>query len=304
MIYQRTIADSVSITGIGIHSGKKVTLTLHPSDSDTGIRFRRVDLPEQPILKADAINVGATENATTIGKGREAIHTIEHLISALYGFGIDNVLCDLDGPEIPIMDGSSGPFTFVLKEIGITHLSKVKSIMVIKKPVRVDYGEKWATIEPHPSLCIESTIVFSHAVISKQCFSFEFNFENYMKQISRARTFGFLKDADMLKRKGLARGGSLNNAIIIDDNGVMNPDGLRFRDEFIRHKILDTIGDVSLLGHQIAGKITTYKSGHHVHNLLCRKVLEDPSNYEIISAQVAEAEQEEYAPSLSLAATL
>ena len=290
MIYQRTLAKKVEVTGIGIHSGKKVKLTLHPAEADFGIQFKRTDLPSEPPLKATAETVGATENNTTIGAGRNAVHTVEHLLSVLYGLGINNVYCEIDGPEVPIMDGSGASFVFLLKETGIATLNKSKKFLVVLEPVRVEVDDKWAMIEPCSKLVIDSTIVFAHPVIKTEQKSFEFSCENYINEVSRARTFGFLKDVDMLKRRGLIKGGSLDNAIILDDFKVINEDGLRFKDEFVRHKILDTIGDISLLGHEIAGKVTTYKSGHNLHNLLCRKLLETKSAYEIVSAPSLEKE--------------
>jgi UDP-3-O-[3-hydroxymyristoyl] N-acetylglucosamine deacetylase len=284
MLYQRTIAKKVTVTGIGIHSGKKVTMVLHPAESDTGIVFKRTDIPNSRMLKADALEVGATENNTTIGDGVDAIHTVEHLISVFYGLGINNVFIEIDGPEVPIMDGSSASFVFLLKETGLKILNKSKKFLVVLEKVRVEHEDKWAEIEPSPNLKIESTIVFAHPKIKKQIREFEFTCENYINEIARARTFGFVKDVDYLKRRGLIKGGSLDNAVVLDDYNVVNPEGLRFKDEFVRHKILDTIGDVALLGYEIAGKITTYKSGHNVHNLLCRKLLETPSAYEIVSA--------------------
>lgn len=284
MIYQRTIAKEVSITGIGIHSGKKVTLKMYPADADSGVVFKRTDIASAEAIKADARNVGPTKNNTTLGEGAGAIHTVEHLLSALYGLGIDNVYCEMDGPEVPIMDGSSASFVFVLKETGVENLNKTKKFMVITEPVEVEHNGTFARIEPSKNLIIDSTIVFAHPTINTQKEIFEFSCENYIQEISRARTFGMLRDVDMLKRMGLAKGGSLDNAIVLDDYKVINQDGLRFRDEFVRHKILDTIGDVSLLGYELAGKITTYKSGHYLHNVLCRKVLDTPSCFEIVSA--------------------
>ncbi len=284
MLYQRTIAKSVSVTGIGIHSGKKVTLKLHPAKADFGIQFRRTDITTSKNIKADARNVGATENNTTITDGETSIHTVEHLLSVLYGLGINNVYCELDGPEVPIMDGSGASFVFVLKETGIQTLNSSKKFLVVLEPVEVKLEDKWARIEPASKLIIDSTIVFAHSLIKKQQKVFEFSCENFIDEISRARTFGLLKDVDMLKRKGLIKGGSLDNAIVLDDYKVVNPDGLRFGDEFVRHKILDTVGDIALLGHEIAGRITTFKSGHNIHNLLCRKLLETPSAYEIVTA--------------------
>jgi UDP-3-O-[3-hydroxymyristoyl] N-acetylglucosamine deacetylase len=293
MIYQRTLAKEVQVTGIGLHSGKKVTLKLYPALADTGIVFRRSDIEGSKDQKADAISVGATDNNTTLGSGKEAIHTVEHLLAALYGFGINNIYCEIDGPEVPIMDGSGASFVFLLKETGIQNLNVTKKFMVITETVRVEHEGKWAQIEPAENLVIDSTIVFAHPMIKTQRETFEFSCENFINNISRARTFGMLRDVDMLKRKGLVKGGSLDNAIVLDDFKVINPEGLRFKDEFVRHKILDTIGDISLLGYEIAGKITTYKSGHHLHNLLCRKVLETAGAYEIVSASSLTAEAQE-----------
>lgn len=290
MLYQRTIAKKVEVTGIGIHSGKKVTLTLHPAEADFGIQFRRTDIPGAELLKATAQTVGATENNTTIGEGRNSVHTVEHLLSVFYGLGINNVYCEIDGPEVPIMDGSGASFVFLLKETGISTLNKSKKFLVVLEPVKVEVGDKWAMIEPASKLVIESTIVFTHPIIKTQKKTFEFSCENYINEISRARTFGMLRDVDMLKRKGLAKGGSLDNAIVLDDFKVINNDGLRFGDEFIRHKILDTIGDISLLGYEIAGKITTFKSGHNLHNLLCRKLLETPKAFQVVSASSLQKE--------------
>ena len=290
MLNQRTIAKKISVTGIGIHSGKKVTLTLHPAEADFGVQFKRVDLENAPVLKANAETVGATENNTTMGAGANVVHTVEHLLSAFYGFGIDNVYCEIDGPEVPIMDGSGASFVFLLKETGIVTLNKSKRFLIVLEKVRVEVDDKWAEIEPSSKLIIDSTIVFAHPTIKTQNKVFEFSCENYINEIGRARTFGLLKDVDALKRKGLIKGGSLDNAIVLDDYKVVNPEGLRFVDEFVRHKILDTVGDLSLLGYEIAGKITTYKSGHNLHNLLCRKLLATPSAFEIVSAASLERE--------------
>jgi UDP-3-O-[3-hydroxymyristoyl] N-acetylglucosamine deacetylase len=293
MIYQRTLAKEVKVTGIGLHSGKKVTMRLIPQNTDFGIQFIRTDISNAQPMKANALTVGTTENATTLGSGAEAVHTVEHLLGTFYGLGINNVLIEIDGPEVPIMDGSGASFVFLLKETGIKNLNKVKKFLVILDTVRVEKDGKWAQFEPHSNLLIDSTIVFAHPAIKTQRFGFEFSCENFINDIARARTFGFAKDVDMLKRKGLIKGGSLDNAIVLDDYKVMNTEGLRFHNEFVRHKILDTIGDISLLGYEIAGKITTYKSGHNLHNLLCRKLLETPSAYEIVSASALKAEARE-----------
>lgn len=293
MIYQRTLAKDVKVTGIGLHSGKKVTMKLIPQEADFGIQFVRTDIPGAKPMQANALTVGTTENATTLGSGAEAVHTVEHLLGTLYGLGINNVMIEIDGPEVPIMDGSGASFVFLLKETGIKNLNKSKKFLVILDTVRVEKDGKWAQFEPHSNLAIESTIVFAHPQIKTQSFGFEFSVESFIHDIARARTFGFARDVDMLKRKGLIKGGSLDNAIVLDDYKVMNPEGLRFDNEFVRHKILDTIGDVSLLGYEIAGKITTYKSGHNLHNLLCRKLLETPSAYEIVAASALKAEVRE-----------
>jgi UDP-3-O-[3-hydroxymyristoyl] N-acetylglucosamine deacetylase len=293
MIYQRTLSKDVKVTGIGLHSGKKVTMKLIPAPADFGIQFLRTDLSQSKPMRANALTVGTTENATTLGSGASSIHTVEHLLGTLYGLGIDNCFIEIDGPEVPIMDGSGASFVFLLKETGIKHLNKSKKFLVILDTVRVEKDGKWAQFDPHHNLMIDSTIVFAHPQIKTQRLSFEFSCENFINDIARARTFGFARDVDMLKRKGLIKGGSLDNAIVLDDFKVMNPEGLRFANEFVRHKILDTIGDVSLLGHEIAGKITTYKSGHNLHNLLCRKLLETPSAYEIVSASALKAEVRE-----------
>lgn len=290
MIYQRTIAKMATVTGIGIHSGKKVVLNLYPASADTGIRFKRVDLPNAQILKADAQTVGTTENNTTIGQGVNSVHTVEHLLAVFYGLGINNIYCEIDGPEVPIMDGSGASYVFLLKETGIASLSASKKFMVILAPVKVQVDDKWAMIEPASKLVIDSTIVFAHPRIKQQHKIFEFSCEAFIREISRARTFGLLKDVDNLKRRGLIKGGSLDNAVVLDDFNVVNAEGLRFADEFIRHKILDTIGDISLLGYEIAGKITTYKSGHNLHNLLCRTLLANTAAYSIVAANTLEAE--------------
>lgn len=290
MIYQRTLAKDVKVTGIGLHTGRKVAMRVCPAEADYGVQFIRTDIPGSKPMKADAKSVGTTENATTIGEGREAIHTVEHLLAVLYGLGINNALIEIDGPEVPIMDGSGASFVFLLKETGVRNLNKSKKFIVILDTVRVEKDGKWAQFDPHHNLVIDSTIVFAHPTIKTQREVFEFSCENFINEIARARTFGFARDVDMLKRKGLIKGGSLDNAIVMDDYKVINPEGLRFTNEFVRHKILDTLGDVSLLGHEIAGKITTYKSGHNLHNLLCRKLLETPGAFEVVTASNLKAE--------------
>ena len=282
------MAKSTTVAGIGIHSGKKVSLTLHPAMANFGIQFKRMDLKNAPVIKAHALNVGATENNTTIGMGKNCVHTVEHLLSVFYGLGINNVYCEIDGPEVPIMDGSGASFVFLLKEAGIQTLNESKKFIIILEPVRVQIDDKWAEFSPSSKLVIDASITFSHPQIKTQQKIFEFSCERYIDEISRARTFGFLSEVDTLKRKGLIKGGSLDNALILDDFNIVNKEGSRFKDEFIRHKILDIIGDFSLLSHELAGKITTYKSGHKLNNLLCRKLLETPQAYESVSGSSIE----------------
>ncbi|MBP5295849.1 MAG: UDP-3-O-acyl-N-acetylglucosamine deacetylase [Bacteriovoracaceae bacterium] len=289
LFYQRTLAKKIQVTGIGLHTGRKVQLTLSPAPADFGIQFRRIDL-HGPLMKAHAELVGATDNNTSLGSGAGVIHTVEHLLAVIYGLGINNVLVEVDGPEIPIMDGSGASFLFLLKEAGVANLNASKKFMLILEPVEVELNGCKAKIEPCSHLTIDATIVFAHALIKAQHRYFEFSCENFIREIGRARTFGLLRDVDMLKRKGLIKGGSLNNAVVLDDFRVVNEEGLRFADEFVRHKILDTIGDISLLGYEVAGKITTFRSGHKVHNMLCRKLLQTPSAYKIVTASSLQKE--------------
>jgi UDP-3-O-[3-hydroxymyristoyl] N-acetylglucosamine deacetylase len=284
MVYQRTLAKIITVTGIGLHSGRRVKLTLYPMPADHGITFQRTDLKGVKVLKAMATEVGTTENATTLGSGENSIHTVEHLLAVLYGLGVDNIHCEVDGPEIPIMDGSGASFVYLMKEAGFVNHVQYKKILVVLKTLRVEHLDKWVEISPSPKLIIDSTIVFPHPLIRKQRDIFEFSPENFIHYVSRARTFGLLKDVDLLKRKGLVKGGSLDNAIVLDDFKILNSEGLRFKNEFVRHKILDTLGDLRLLGYELVAQVTTFKSGHNLHNQLCRQLMKDPSAYEIINA--------------------
>jgi UDP-3-O-[3-hydroxymyristoyl] N-acetylglucosamine deacetylase len=285
MIKQRTIAKAVTFTGLGLHSGVKISLTLKPAEENSGLKFTRTDIASAPIISASVETVSATENSTTIGSAPFEIHTVEHLLAALYGMGVNNVMVEVDGPEIPIMDGSSSSFVFLLSEAGIVSQDIDKNILIIKKEVKVQHDGKWAVISPGERLSIDSTIDFSHPLINKQNKIFEFSVEGFIEEISRARTFGLLRDVEYLKERGLIRGGSLDNAVVLDDFKVINPEGLRFGNEFVRHKILDTIGDLALLGHEIAGKVKTYKSGHMIHHLLCQSLLEEPDAFEVVAAK-------------------
>jgi UDP-3-O-[3-hydroxymyristoyl] N-acetylglucosamine deacetylase len=299
MLYQRTILKETQVTGIGLHSGKKVTLKLYPAPSNHGIKFRRTDIPDARVFKATSDFVLATENATTIGKGEQCIHTVEHLLAVFYGLGIDNIYCEVDGPEIPIMDGSGAAFVYLIRETGVTTLEKWKNFLIVLKPIRVELGDKWAEFSPSSNLVIDSTIVFPHPKIKTQNEVFEFSCEKFIRDIARARTFGLMKDVDHLKRRGLVKGGSLDNAVVLDEYNVLNSEGLRFPNEFVRHKILDILGDISLLGYEVAAKVTTFKSGHNLHNLLCKKLLETPDAYKVLSACSLQQDlQEAFAVSL------
>lgn len=282
---QRTLRSKVSCTGIGLHSGAKITLTLNPAPANTGIRFVRVDLSPEVEIPALADYVVDTTMATTIGKNGARIGTIEHLMAALSGLGIDNCRVELDGPEVPIMDGSAAPFVYLIQSAGIELQREMKKFLVIRKPVSVEDGDKVAKFLPAPQLSISFTIDFDHPLISNQSFRMDFSDRFFHREIARARTFGFYEEVEMLKRMGLARGGSLDNAIVVDDFSILNPDGLRFPDEFVRHKILDSMGDISLLGMPVIGHLVAYKSGHMLNHKLVTEVLSDASSYEIVEAE-------------------
>lgn len=282
---QRTLRQKVSCTGIGLHSGARITLTLNPAPSNTGIRFVRTDLSPEVEIPALADYVVDTRLATTIGKDGARIGTIEHLMAALFGLGIDNCRVELDGPEVPIMDGSAAPFVYLIQEAGIELQREMKRFLVIRNPVEVADGDKTAKFLPAPQLSISFTIDFDHPLISKQTFRMDFSDRFFHREIARARTFGFYEEVEMLKRMGLARGGSLDNAIVVDDFSILNPDGLRYPDEFVRHKILDSMGDISLLGMPVIGHLVAYKSGHALNHKLVTQVLSDASCYEIVEAE-------------------
>ena len=293
MIKQRTLSSEISSVGIGLHSGKKIKMTLCPAKENNGITFQRSDLPNSKSLKASATSVVVTENNTAIGSGSSVIHTVEHLMAVLYGLGVSNCHVVLDGPEVPIMDGSGASFLFLIKEAGIEEQNAEVKILSVKKEVAVQHQGKWAKLLPFKGFQIESSIEFHHPKINFQKFIFDFTVTNFIEDIVRARTFGFLKDVDYLKKRGLVKGGSLENAIVLDDFKVLNPEGLRFEDEFIRHKILDIVGDLSLLGYPMAAKVSTSKSGHLLNNKLCLKLLSDHNNYQILDFSDLEGSYEQ-----------
>jgi UDP-3-O-[3-hydroxymyristoyl] N-acetylglucosamine deacetylase len=289
--FQRTLKRPAACEGVGLHSGAKVSLRLVPAPADSGIVFVRVDLPGKPTIPARAEFVVSTALATTLGRNNVRVGTVEHLISALSGLGIDNIRLEIDGPEVPIMDGSAAPFADLITEAGIRIQDKAKSFLVIRRTVSVCDGDKTATLAPARKLKVDCTIDFKHPLISDQTYTLEFQESTYAKEIARARTFGFAKDVEKLQANGLARGGSLQNAIVVDEFSVLNPEGLRFPDEFVRHKLLDALGDVALMGQPVLGHLTVHKSGHALNHKLVMKVLSDPANYEVVRARAKDVEQ-------------
>jgi UDP-3-O-[3-hydroxymyristoyl] N-acetylglucosamine deacetylase len=269
---QRTLRDSVTCAGIGLHSGEKVRMTIKPAPPDTGIRFIRKDLPGKHVIKAHFDSVVNTTMCTVIGNNGNHVSTIEHLMAAFFGFGIDNAMVEIDGPEVPIMDGSSAPFIFLLKSTGIKEQRKPKEYILIKKTINIQEGNRSITIKPSKELKISFTIDFHHPLISNQQYDFSFSGKGFIDEISRARTFGFLKDIETLREAGLARGGSLDNAVVIDDFRVINEDGLRYSNEFVRHKILDFLGDIAVMGPPIIGHFIISKSGHSLNHAMLKKL--------------------------------
>ena len=273
MLRQRTLASKINASGVGLHTGKKVSLTLMPADADAGITFIRTDTHINPI-KASFDNVNDTRLQTSLSNNEVRISTVEHLLSALAGLGIDNATIKLDGPEVPIMDGSARPFVFMIQSAGIKEQDAPKKFIKVIKPIEVRQNEKWARIEPFDGFKVAFTIDFNHPAFdnSSQSSEIDFSSVSYLSQVSRARTFGFVRDIENLRKNNLALGGSVNNAVVIDDYRVVNDEGVRFQDEFVKHKILDAIGDLYLLGHGLIGAFSAYKSGHHLNNLLLREL--------------------------------
>ncbi len=301
MLRQRTIKARVSTTGVGLHSGQRVELTLRPAAPDAGIVFRRIDLDEPVDIPAVADRVTDTRMASTLtaadaGPGAAVkVATVEHLMSALAGLGIDNLYVDVTAPEIPILDGSAGSFVFLIQSVGIVEQNAPKRFIRVKRAVEVRDGDKWARLEPHEGFKLRFSIEFGHPAIDAtgQQYEIDFATTSYVKEIARARTFGFVQDVEALRAVGLAQGGSLENAIVMDEYRVLNTEGLRFDDEFVKHKILDAIGDLYLIGHPLLAIYSAYKSGHAMNNLLLRELLAQPDAYEIVSF-----EQRRAAPTL------
>ena len=285
MLRQRTLKSLTRTTGVGLHTGRKIGMTLRPAQPDTGVVFRRIDLAEPLDLPARVELVGETRLSSCLVRGDVKIYTVEHLMSALAGLGIDNVYVDLDGPEVPIMDGSAAPFVFLLQAAGIEEQVAPKRFIRIRKRVEVSDGDKWARLEPWDGLKFSFSIVFNHPVIERsgQSVTVDFAETSYLKEIARARTFGFMQDVESLRESGLALGGGLDNAVVLDEYRVLNAEGLRFSDEFIRHKVLDAIGDLYLLGKPLLGAFSAHKSGHAINNRLLRVLLAQPDAWEAVS---------------------
>jgi UDP-3-O-[3-hydroxymyristoyl] N-acetylglucosamine deacetylase len=282
MLGQRTLKNSIRATGVGLHTGKKILMTLRPAAPDTGIVFRRTDLPEPIDIHARAENVGETTLGTTLINGEAKVSTVEHLLSAFAGLGIDNAVVEVSAPEVPIMDGSAGPFVFLLQSAGIEEQRAAKRFVRVKKRVRVEEGDKWARFDPFDGFKVNFQIEFNHPVFKRreQQASMDFSTTSFLREVSRARTFGFMRDLEKLRAHNLALGGNLDNAIVLDDSGILNEDGLRYQDEFVKHKILDAIGDLYLLGHSLIGEFSGYKSGHALNNKLLRTLIADPTAWE------------------------
>jgi UDP-3-O-[3-hydroxymyristoyl] N-acetylglucosamine deacetylase len=285
MLNQRTLKNSIRATGVGLHTGKKVLMTLRPALSDTGIVFRRTDLDQPVDIRAHAENVGDTMMGTTLHRGEVKVSTVEHLLSALAGLGIDNALVELSAGEVPIMDGSAGPFVFLLQSAGIEEQKAPKRFIRILEALQVDDGDKWARFDPYDGFKVNFEIEFNHPTFKKhsQVASMDFSTTSFLREISRARTFGFMRDLESLRARNLALGGNMDNAIVLDDYRVLNEDGLRYEDEFVKHKILDAIGDLYLLGHSLIGEFSGFKSGHALNNKLLRTLMATQSAWQEVT---------------------
>jgi UDP-3-O-[3-hydroxymyristoyl] N-acetylglucosamine deacetylase len=300
MLKQRTIKEKVTTTGVGLHSGTKVVLTLHPAPAGTGIVFRRVDLDPIVEFPASAMAVGDTRMASVLIQDGARVSTVEHLMSACAGLGIDNLVIDVSAEEIPIMDGSASSFVYLLQQAGVQEQDAAKKFIRVIKPVEVRDGkgasEKWARLSPHDGFKLDFFIEFNHPAVdgTAQYASVDFGDVTYVQAIARARTFGFMQDVEMLRGIGLARGGSLENAIVMDEYRILNADGLRYDDEFVRHKILDAIGDLYLVGHPLVASYEAHKSGHAMNNLLLRELLKHPDAYEIVTYDSLASAPESY----------
>lgn len=284
-VKQRTLKNIIRATGVGLHTGEKIYLTLRPAAVNTGIVFRRVDLNPPIDIPATLEYVGDTTLNTCLMKGNDRISTVEHLLSACAGLGIDNAYVDLTAPELPTMDGSAGPFVFLIQSAGIEEQNAAKRFIRIKRKIKVEDGDKYAWVEPYEGFKVNFSIDFGHPVIrgTNQKASLDFSSTSYVKEVSRARTFGFLAECEYLRKHNLGLGGNLDNTIVLDDYRILNEDGLRYDNEFVRHKILDAIGDLYLLGYSMIGAFTGHKSGHTLNNMLRQKLLADKEAWEIVT---------------------
>ncbi len=282
MICQTTIARPTAISGIGLHSGQRINMTLRPAEAGVGIIFHRKMDDHTVTIEATSANVVDTRMATVLGKGDVRVSTVEHLLAALSAYGVDNLHIDIDGPEVPIMDGSAAPFASIIEEAGLHRHPQSRKFLAIRQPVSVIDGEKRVSIIPSRFFRITFDIAFQHPCIALQQRSVKVTSAGFRRDLAPARTFGFLRDVETLKAAGLARGGSLENAIVVDDERILNPEGLRFQDEFVRHKILDAIGDLSLIGYPILGHVRAFKAGHDINHQLVQKVLENPENWQLL----------------------
>ncbi|ARB46802.1 UDP-3-O-acyl-N-acetylglucosamine deacetylase [Alloalcanivorax xenomutans] len=303
MIRQRTLKNVIRATGVGLHTGEKVYLTVRPAPVDTGIVFRRVDLDPVVEIKAGAHSVGETTLSTTLVQNGVKVGTVEHLLSAMAGLGVDNAYVELSAPEVPIMDGSAGPFVFLLQSAGIREQEAAKKFIRIKKKVTVKEGDKVATFVPFDGFKVTFSIEFDHPVFEErdQLASIDFSTTSFVKEVARARTFGFMRDIEFLRSQNLALGGSVDNAIVVDEYRILNEDGLRYDDEFVKHKMLDAIGDLYQLGYSLIGEFVGHKSGHALNNALLRELLSQPDAYEVVTFEDADAAPISYAGPLATA---
>lgn len=285
MIRQRTLKNAIRATGVGLHTGEKIYLTLLPAPVDTGIVFRRVDLDPVVEIQAKAENVGDTTLSTTLMKGDVRVSTVEHLLSAMAGMGIDNAIVEVSAAEVPIMDGSAGPFVFLIQSAGIEEQAAAKKFIRIKRPVVVDDGDKKASFVPFDGFKVSFSIDFDHPVFQDRTLeaSVDFSSTSFVKEVSRARTFGFMHEIEYLRSQGLAKGGSVDNAIVVDEYRILNEDGLRYEDEFVKHKILDAIGDLYLLGNSLIGEFKAHKSGHALNNKSLRQLIAQEDAWEVVT---------------------
>ena len=303
MLRQRTLKNPIRASGVGLHSGKKVLMVLKPAPVDTGVVFRRIDLDGPNEVSAYAEAVGETTMGTTLIKGDIRVATIEHLLSAFAGLGLDNVYVELSAEEVPIMDGSAGPFVFLLQSAGIAEQDAPKRFARVLQPIQVEDGDKWARFTPYNGYKLNFEIEFNHPIFRKRnnIASMEFSTTTFLKEISRARTFGFMRDLEYLRSRNLALGGTMDNAIVLDDHRILNEDGLRYEDEFVKHKILDAIGDLYLLGRSLIAEFSGYKSGHALNNRLLRKLIATPNAWEEVTFETLDDAPIAYVPAMPLA---